>query len=707
MQGFFFSQHGKRPASVCAGRGNGWDQTMDYSMDYSIDHSTEYLTCPEYEELKARYINGWKTWNVHSVLSYVHMPDALVLSLHLKEYRDGNFLRNALIGRFPTEDPEDATEILFPGDHAMDDSYTSIKVDWCGLELLVESAGREDLFALLVTPLRQQKKSARLYLEGGFLWNRPGSIRLDEESGAMIAKGEKIWVIETSGQAGCEDRNVPLTGPFLCVPADGPVAFIARNVEGGMEAAAENQAGAENGIEASAENRAGAENGIEASAENRAGAEIRKEDILSVAVSLVEEKKKQLEKRQQEAGELKWAMQALECAMSWDTIYDANRNRVISPVSRLWSIRKGGYVLFCWDNFFAGYLAGFVGRELAYSNVIEIVNERTDRGFIPNMSCGNGQKTLDRSQPPVGSRMVLELYRKYRDRWLVGLLYPALFEWNTWFYENRRSGSGALCWGSDPAPVIFGNRWEIDGVNGRFGGALESGLDNSPMYDDIPFDETTHRLKLEDVGLTGMFIMDCRALMELAEILSRREDLPVLSRRLEAARQGLEQLWDEERGFYYNRRTDTGEFSRRISPANFYALFSQDIPDDRIQRILQEHYYNPEEFYGEWMLPSIARNDPAYPDQDYWRGRVWAPLNFLVYLAFEQHGLREACEDLAAKSTAIFLPEWEEHRHVHENYNSITGEGCDAHNSDKFYHWGALLAAIALRNNGRMKDDIR
>ena len=34
--------------------------------------------------------------------------------------------------------------------------------------------------------------------------------------------------------------------------------------------------------------------------------------------------------------------------------------------------------------------------------------------------------------------------------------------------------------------------------------------------------------------------------------------------------------------------------------------------------------------------------------------------------------------------------------HVHENYNSITGEGCDAKNSDKFYHWGALMSVIAF-----------
>lgn len=87
-------------------------------------------------------------------------------------------------------------------------------------------------------------------------------------------------------------------------------------------------------------------------------------------------------------------------------------------------------------------------------------------------------------------------------------------------------------------------------------------------------------------------------------------------------------------------------------------------------------------------------------DQDYWRGRVWAPMNFLTYLAFERRGLKEACRDLAEKSLRIFEPEWKENRHVHENYNAITGEGCDVPSSDKFYHWGALLTKIALRHAG-------
>lgn len=77
---------------------------------------------------------------------------------------------------------------------------------------------------------------------------------------------------------------------------------------------------------------------------------------------------------------------------------------------------------------------------------------------------------------------------------------------------------------------------------------------------------------------------------------------------------------------------------------------------------------------------------------------------FLVYMALVRTGLDDVRHDLAVKSEKLFLKEWVEHRHVHENYSSITGEGCDSGSSDKFYHWGALLCAIALAEAGYIKD---
>ena len=117
--------------------------------------------------------------------------------------------------------------------------------------------------------------------------------------------------------------------------------------------------------------------------------------------------------------------------------------------------------------------------------------------------------------------------------------------------------------------------------------------------------------------------------------------------------------------------------------------------------MVREHYFNPREFYGEWVIPSIARNVPGYEDQDYWRGRIWGPMNFLVYLGLRNYDLAPARADLAERSYKLLMKSWQSDRAIYENYNSITGEGNDVRSSDGYYHWGALLGVIRLMEQGR------
>jgi neutral trehalase len=342
-------------------------------------------------------------------------------------------------------------------------------------------------------------------------------------------------------------------------------------------------------------------------------------------------------------------------------------------------------------------------KELAYANAIAITHEKTESGFIPNFGANDDGKSRDRSQPPVGSLAVREIYRIYREEWFVRYLFDDLLTWNRWFAANRRLENGQLCWGSNPYEPKNGVHWETNNVNNRTGAALESGLDNSPMYDGMSFNGETHLMELADVGLTGLYIMDCEALAELADVLERPE-AGELWERAALSKKGLEELWDEEFGMYLNKRTDTGEYSRRISPTNFYALFSNTVSPQRVERIINGHFYNPEEFYGEFIMPTIARNDPAYQEQNYWRGCIWAPTNYLAYLAIRRHRhvncAALACKDFAEKSKNLILKEWTLNGHVHENYHGDTGMGCTLPHSDRFYHWGGLLTLIALTESG-------
>ena len=147
---------------------------------------------------------------------------------------------------------------------------------------------------------------------------------------------------------------------------------------------------------------------------------------------------------------------------------------------------------------------------------------------------------------------------------------------------------------------------------------------------------------------------------------------------------------------YYNRSTRDMTLNKRMSPTLFYPLLAQAPDSTQARRMIEEHLTNPDEFWGEWVIPSSPRNDPSFRDNEYWRGRIWAPLNFLVYMGIRNYDFPEVRKELADKSESLLLKSWLSDGYVFENYNAVDGRGDDVVRSDKFYHWGALLGYISL-----------
>ena len=594
---------------------------------------------------------GWNTWNTRSVLSHVCMPEGLAINLAIKNHQTGHVIRESLIGRFGERE-----EHIHPGPRGYDGRYTELNWKQDGLEILFRSMVLEEVLYLAIIPVNQPIRPPTLIVEAQMLWQSEGTVLAGtgngSQAGTLIARlPDRTVTVSTDGES-VRELNTGATGPALTLRLDRTITVTT-------------------------------------------GTPMAAPQILA----LMDSAKSALLLENDKYGELGELYGAMRTCLAWDTIHEPEKDQVCSPVSRLWNLNWGGYVLFCWDTFFAALMANLDNPSLARANASAILAECTESGFVPNFGAANDFKSRDRSQPPVGSYAVREIYRRHGDRGFVEAMFEPLLVWNRWWVGHRMTAEGTLCWGSDPFQAKSGAFWELNCVDDTAGAALESGLDNSPMYDDMPYNKDTHTMALADVGLTGLYVFDCECLADLAVLLGRPEH-EELRRRAEHVKTGLETLWDDDFGMYCNRRTDTGVFSHRLSPTLFYALFSGRVSQERADRMLNEHFYNPEEFWGEFVLPSIARNDPAYGDQDYWRGRIWAPLNYLTYLALRRHGCRKAATDLAHKSAALFLKEWRAHGHVHENYNGDTGWGCDAKNSDKFYHWGALLALTALTEAG-------
>jgi neutral trehalase len=551
--------------------------------------------------------------------------------------RSGNILEETLIGR----DHYGSKERVIPGPHAYDGSYTELEFEWHNIKLRVQSASVNNELYLVVSPLNVAQGDS-LIITPRMLWNRKGEIKIDPQ---MIV------------------GNTPTKNIKVYVNGNNKIIFS-------------------NAIHTSLEKNISVTSGTSKSVQFV-------ENTIKKAKIKFETERVKFEKSSE-------VYNAMQTVLAWTTIYDPNNNRIINPVSRTFS---PDWVLFGWDTYFAAYMLSLNNKQLAYANAIAITKEITAKGFIPNNS-QYGHKSEDRSEPQVGSIVVREIYRKYQEKWFLKEVYNELLSWNRWRAANR-DVDGYLVHGTDP--YDYGNSKSRSAtLSGKLKAAKwESGMDNSPMWDDATFDSLNHRMLMADVGLMSLYIADCHSLSEIADILGYTNDAKELTARAEKYSKKLETLWDDKFGLYLNKDLVTGKLSYRLTPTLFYPLLAKVPSLNQASRMMKEHFYNDKEFWGEFIMPSVARNDTAFNDNHYWRGRIWAPLNFLVYLGMRNYNLPDAKKDMVEKSKSLLLKTWVSERHVCENYHAETGNGGEANTwSDAFYHWGALLGFMDIMEKG-------
>jgi putative isomerase len=604
----------------------------------------------EYEQIKSRLMSGWNTFNTWNSISYVHMPEGFEIAFDLK-YQAHNFSGYLQRANF-IEGSDWKTPKLKALAHAWDGSYTKIEVNWEDVHVTIETAVQDGDFVAIVKPVGRLKYPSTVIVRTGILFNRPGSIHRDTDD---LIKGTF---------SGRTIEVFPVTLPVADFAVAASTPYFAMRLDT-----------------------------IAAIGTGRKRTLVEVEEILKIRRDAYHFSAQQFGEGRAEVYE------AITTILAWNTIYEPVKDRVLSTVSRTWNEKRGGYGLFAWDNFFMAYLSAIDNKDLAFANVIEHLNDMTEEGFVPNNSQGNGRMSWDRSQPPVGGIVTREIFKKYPETWFLEATFDKLLTWNRWWMK-RRFHEGMLCWGSHKAQ----NPYNDKAHNNHLAAVLESGLDDSPMYDEVPFDAEKGILLLHDVGLNSLYVADCESLAEIAQILGRTVEARELKERAEMIRIQIKTLWSEEDGIFLNRRTDTDEFVKKYSPTLFYALMAGAATPQQAERMVNEYFYNPEHFWGEYIMPSISRSDPEFHKQRYWKGAIWAPMNFLTYLSFRNYpNLAQAQQDLSDKSLEIFVKEWNRMNYISENYSAFDGTGDDPRiKSHPFYSWGALMGVISFIHEGYM-----
>jgi len=388
------------------------------------------------------------------------------------------------------------------------------------------------------------------------------------------------------------------------------------------------------------------------------------------------------------------APEAIGNNMFWNAIYAPSNGLIFPSISRQWARTWGGWVVGEWDCFFGSLLTSVEDKAQTTAAIKAILLAQTETGLVPNIAAGSGI-TPDRSQPPVGSYCLWKVYQRFQDREMLEWAYPRLKRWHDWWLADRGDGQpwrdgnrdGLLEWGSD--------RGSMDSTGGRGfmqAAKYETGLDDSPMYDEVNYDSHTYTMNLHDVGLNSLYALDAECLSRIAALLGKTEDSQRLAAEYETMKKRVrEKLWNDQDGIYENRFWD-GHFSKRLSPTNFYPMFAGIATPEQAKRMIEEHLLNPKEFWGKYVAPTIARNDPAFPDQFYWRGDIWGPTNYMLYEGINRYRFDKVALQYAQKSYDLFMDDWRINQHNNEQYHAWGGNG----GGDKHYTWGTLLCLVAL-----------
>lgn len=370
-------------------------------------------------------------------------------------------------------------------------------------------------------------------------------------------------------------------------------------------------------------------------------------------------------------------------------IYSSDNKIVAISVSRSFgSDSPNSCPYFCWDSFFNGLLCSLDNPEVGRETVRAILSYQSPDGLVPNFAhWSNAAISRDRSQPPVGAMCVWKMHQRWPDLDFLREVYPQLALWHGWWLKARNARrDGLLEWGSATGVL----------QNAQF----ETGWDDTPGFEGVPgLKMAGDTMNAYAVDLCSLWAMDAQYLALLADALGKpdnarryRAEAATMKRRINT------ELWNEKLGIYCSRfwtkpNGAPGEFLTRLTPANFYPLICG-APDAARARRMLSIMTDPACFWGQWVLPTVSRKDPTFLGQDYWRGTIWGPVNYLVFQGVKQYappGLQAA---FAQKSVHLFMNNWLANGYCGENFSSLKGSVLGNHN----YTWGALMCLIGLES---------
>jgi hypothetical protein len=248
---------------------------------------------------------------------------------------------------------------------------------------------------------------------------------------------------------------------------------------------------------------------------------------------------------------------------------------------------------------------------------------------------------------------------------------------------------------------------------------MESGMDMAPQFD-LPYDnfdndpvmtkgkisEMLARYKKVKWDINKIFALDIFNFEDIAVntiYALSLEDLAFLwskidEKKAEAVKEHcaavkekiIEKYWDSEDRIFYGRYFKGGkEFRVKIKTVSSLFPLCLDIPQTYVDELVG-HITNKDEFWLDYPIPSVARNEssfgPLTNTRYIWRGTTWINTNWFLARGLLRHKRNDLHRDLKAKTQELI----DKHGFC-EYYDPFTGEPGQAMRN---FGWSTLAVDI-------------
>lgn len=360
--------------------------------------------------------------------------------------------------------------------------------------------------------------------------------------------------------------------------------------------------------------------------------------------------------------------------------------------------------MYYWDTYFTNLGLIAIGNiEMAKNNINNMLWLVDEYGFMPN---ANRKCYLNRSQPPFLCFGVRDIFSVTHDRDWLSKAYSILCkEYNFW-QTHRLAPNGLNFYGNHTG--LYAEKTEElyrDFIK-RCGTKENGNIDKSKAAHTVRTFVESGWDCCSRFGIDGEHYnpVDLNSLLygfeiQMSEFCSVLEigDKDKWASFAEQRKKLMnEMLWNDEKEIYCDYNFETNKFSNVISAASIYpayvGLVKQSEATEKLINSLMLKYGISASVNNEF----VKGHQWDYPN-------IWAPLQYIAYVACNNCGLEETAKIICKKYISLIDESYKNTGNLWEKYNGITGEpACQEYKAPVMLGWTAGVYLCLKQNENHL-----